>query len=164
MKIFVSYRRQDSARWSGRIVDALSSRYGPGQVFSDIANISPGVDFRSHIEDAVSNADAVLAVIGPHWLDATYRDEGRRRIDDAQDLVRGQLWTAIRLQKVLVPVLVGGAVMPTADMLPGEIASLAERQYVSLDDVTWNQDISRLTKLLDRTATSRWARLLRWKR
>lgn len=164
MRIFISYRRQDSAGWSGRLFDSLSSRYGTEQVFLDIANIAAGTEFLSHAESAVLRSDAVLVVIGPGWLTATYREDSRRRIDDPTDLVRTELRTAIRLQKFMVPVLVGDAVMPDAAMLPPEIAPLAELNCVSLGDATWNQDIAQLTKLLDeKQRASRWTRWLPWK-
>jgi hypothetical protein len=150
MKVFISYRRQDSAAWAGRLFDALSSRYGTQQIFLDAANVRVGEDWRRYIEDALAASDAVLAVIGPHWLEAGYRDEGSRRIDDRDDLVRSQLRTALELNKMLVPVLVGGATMPTRDMLPTDIQSLARYQSASLGDTTWNEDVGRLTTVLDR--------------
>jgi hypothetical protein len=161
--IFISYRRQDSAAWSGRLFDALSSRYGAGHVFLDIANITPGADFLSHIGDAVLRSDAVLVVIGPDWVQAEYR-EGSRRLDDPQDLVRSVLRTALGLRKPLVPVLVGGAAMPMAAGLPDDIASLAGLQGLPLRDPTWNEDIARLITLLEGRATPRWTRWLPWRR
>ena len=72
MKIFVSYRRQDSAPYTGRLSEALAARYGPKSVFLDFSNISPGEDFRTHVEAAVSQSDVVLAVIGPGgWMPGT---------------------------------------------------------------------------------------------
>ena len=149
MRVFISYRRQDSAAWASRLFDALSSRYGPREIFLDAANISVGLDWRHYIEDAIAKSDAVLAVIGPHWLDAGYRDQVRRRIDDPDDLVRSQLRAAIELKKTLVPVLVGGATMPSPDMLPDDIRSLANHEGASLRDTTWNEDIARLTTVLE---------------
>jgi hypothetical protein len=164
VKLFISYRRQDSAAWTGRLFDVLTSRYGTESVFLDFANIAPGLDFRRHITDAVSNCDAFLVVVGPRWLEASYREDGRRRIDDPNDFVRIELSTALQLQKPMVPVLVGGATMPTAVMLPDELRSLASLQSIPLGDATWNQDIGRVTSLLDRKAPSRWTRWLPWKR
>jgi hypothetical protein len=163
-KIYISYRRQDSAGWSGRLFDVLASRYGTERIFLDIATIPPGVDFVSHTESAVSRSSVVLVVIGPQWLTAAYREGNLRRIDDPDDLVRNELRTAIKLQKLLVPVLVGGASMPTVEMLPADIASLATYGSVSLADASWNRDIATLTALLDRDATSHWTRWRPWKR
>ncbi len=35
-KIFISYRRSDSAAHAGRIYDRLEGRFGQGQVFMDV--------------------------------------------------------------------------------------------------------------------------------
>ena len=69
-KLFISYRRGDSADVTGRIYDRLEARFGRESVFIDVDTIPPGVDFREHIERAVGQADVVLVVIGPDWLAA----------------------------------------------------------------------------------------------
>ena len=70
-KIIVSYRRSDSAAITGRIFDRLIDRYGEELVFMDIDRIPFGTDFRHHIQDALRDADILLAVIGPGWLGKT---------------------------------------------------------------------------------------------
>lgn len=69
---------------------SLAVRYGGSRIFTDFNNIRPGVDFRDHVEEALSQSDVVLAVIGPGWLYAGDRD-GKRRMDDPEDLVRSEL-------------------------------------------------------------------------
>ncbi len=44
-KIFISYRRDDSAGHAGRLYDRLVDRFGQGQVFMDVDAIRPGLDF-----------------------------------------------------------------------------------------------------------------------
>lgn len=163
MKIFVSYRRQDSAPYTGRLSEALAARYGPKSVFLDFSNISPGEDFRTHVEAAVSQSDVVLAVIGPGWLDAGYRD-GERRLDDPNDAVRSELRTALALGKIVVPVLVGGAQVPPTNSLPNDIAALVNIAAVSVGHSTWNSDFSLLTRRLDGQAGSQWTKWLPWRR
>ncbi len=41
-KIFISYRRNDSAAHTGRIYDRLEGHFGQGQVFMDVDTIKPG--------------------------------------------------------------------------------------------------------------------------
>jgi len=43
--IFISYRRDDTAPYAGRIYDRLTAHFGAGQVFMDIDHIEPGEDF-----------------------------------------------------------------------------------------------------------------------
>ena len=52
-KIFLSYRRDDSAAAAERIYDHLHAHFGPDAVFRDIDNIRFGVDFREHIDAAL---------------------------------------------------------------------------------------------------------------
>jgi hypothetical protein len=45
----------------------------------DIDAIEPGLDFVEVIEQAVGSCDALIALIGKHWLTIT-DDAGRRRL------------------------------------------------------------------------------------
>jgi hypothetical protein len=49
----ISYRRDDPMDITGRIFDRLSSRYGRENVFRDIDNIPPGLDFRQQIRASI---------------------------------------------------------------------------------------------------------------
>ena len=64
-RVFLSYRREDSAGHAGRLADHLLDRFGAGAVFMDVESIEAGVDFTQAIERAISDSDAVLVVIGP---------------------------------------------------------------------------------------------------
>ncbi len=52
-RIFISYRRNDSASNAGRIYDHLINHFGQGQVFMDVDTIRPGVDFVEVVQGAV---------------------------------------------------------------------------------------------------------------
>jgi hypothetical protein len=87
-KLFISYRRDDSADITGWLHDHLQGHFGDGTIFLDIDNIPFDMDFRQSIGEAVNQCDVVLAVIGEHWLDARYGDgpeQGCRRLDDPHD-------------------------------------------------------------------------------
>jgi hypothetical protein len=92
-KIFLSYRRQDTAGIAGRIYDRLRARFGSDAVFMDIDTIPFGVDFREHIDAAVGQCDVALAVIGPRW---SGQNKTSRRIDDAKDFVRIEIESALQ--------------------------------------------------------------------
>ena len=78
-KIFLSYRRKDSAAMAGRIYDRLCAHFGCDAVFMDIDAIPFGVDFRQHIDAAVGQCEVVLAVIGTKWIEES---DAHRRLDD----------------------------------------------------------------------------------
>src|SRR5579863_7412016 len=85
--IFISYRREETASYAGRLYDLLTDRLGEGQIFMDVDSILPGVDFTEAIERAVGSCRILLAVVGRNWS-AAADQEGRRRIDDPHDFVR----------------------------------------------------------------------------
>ena len=87
MRLFLSYRRADSAGHTGRLSDALAVRVGADHVFQDVETMTAGVDFVASIAAALDECDAVLAVIGPTWSTASTPD-GSLRLHDPDDVVR----------------------------------------------------------------------------
>ena len=147
-KIIVSYRRSDSAAITGRIFDRLIDRYGEELVFMDIDRIPFGTDFRHHIQDALRDADVLLAVVGPAWLGKT--PDGRSRIQDEADPVRVEIETALRQGLTVIPVLVDNAPMPGAADLPESIRDFA---YINAAPIDVGRDfrahMERLTRSID---------------
>lgn len=153
--IFISYRRDDSSGWAGRLFRDLVERYGRDQVFMDIDTLRPGTDYVESLHEAVSTCDAVLALIGPRWTTVTDAS-GNRRLDNPKDLVTLEIATAlVRPGTPVVPVLVGNARMPSADNLPGPLKDLARRQYFELSEGRWDFDVDTLTKRLEPVITPR---------
>jgi hypothetical protein len=68
-KIFISYRRDDSAGTAGRLHDRLAERFGQKNLFFDVDNVPVGTDFVEYLGEQVANCDIFLCAIGPHWLD-----------------------------------------------------------------------------------------------
>jgi len=145
--IFISYRREDSQGWVGRLARALQESFPQAGVFYDIATIRPGEDAVAAIDDALSSCQAVLAIIGPRWLSAQTA-EGQRRIDDPVDFVRLEIERALVRPVRVVPVLFGGAAMPKASDLPESLRPLARRQAHEISDKRWDYDCDLLLKSL----------------
>jgi hypothetical protein len=147
-KVFICYRRQDSAPYAGRIYDAMVAKFGLENVFMDL-DLDPGVDFVERIKRVVSGCVALIVVIGPQW--AELRDEdGGRRIEDPEDFVRLEVETGLHRDDVLlVPALVGGARMPRREDLPPELQTLARRNALELSEGRWRYDVGRLLDVLD---------------
>jgi ABC-type amino acid transport substrate-binding protein len=149
-RIFISYRREDSAYPAGWLFDRLADSYGKGQIFKDVDNIEPGEDFVERITAAVGSCDVLLALIGPQWL--TIADErGRRRLDSGDDFVRLEIEAALTRKVLVIPILVGGASMPDADQLPPSLAKLVRRQALELSPNRFEFDTGRLLKVVDKT-------------
>lgn len=148
IRIFLSYRRDDSAGFAGRLADGLEAAFGPGSVFRDVDDLRPGEDFVQAIASQLRDVDAVLVMIGPRWLAAG--TDGVRRLDNPHDFVRQEIETALASGKPLIPLLVGGAAMPPEADLPNAIAGLARRQALVLTDGGWRSDVQRLLAELRR--------------
>jgi formylglycine-generating enzyme required for sulfatase activity len=142
--IFISYRRVDSSDVTGRIYDRLVTAFDRNSVFKDVDSIPFGVDFREHLDQAVSQCQVCLVVVGRTWLEA--QDEaGRRRLDSTQDFVRIEIESALKRKIPVIPVLVGGASMPGPEQLPPSLEPLAYRNGAQVrSDPDFHRDMDRL--------------------
>jgi hypothetical protein len=148
-RVFISYRREETAYPAGWLYDRLANRYG-GEVFKDVDSIQLGDDFVEVITRAVGSCDVLLALIGDQWLTITDQ-HGRRRLDDPDDFVRLEIEAALTRNVRVIPILVEGARLPRADELPPSLARLVRRQALELSPARFDFDTSRLLKVLDKT-------------
>ena len=148
-RIFISYRREDTAYPAAWLFDRLEARFGAERVFKDVDSIDPGDDFVERIRGAVGSCDVLLALIGEEWLSAT-DDEGRRRLDNPEDFVRIEIEAALARNVRVVPVLVDGAPLPEAETLPPSLAPLVRRQALELSPQRFDFDTNRLLDTLEK--------------
>ena len=147
--IFISYRRDDTEGYAGRLFQDLCERFGRDSVFMDVASIEPGRDFRRVIEQQVASCGVLLAIIGKAWL--TVADtQSRRRLDDPHDFVRLETASALKRDIPVIPVLVQQAEMPRAEQLPDDLKDLAFRNSVELTHARWDSDVELLIAALRR--------------
>ncbi len=147
--IFISYRREDSAPYAGRLCDRLAARFGAEQVFMDVDDIPPGADFSAHIGATVGSCDALIAVIGKNWLNAR-NDAGQLRLSDPNDYVSLEIALALQRGILVIPVLVGGAAMPKPEELRGDLKPLSTRNALTLNDAEFQRDTEILVQALDK--------------
>lgn len=146
-KIFINYRRGDDAGHTGRLFDRLQDVFPPEQLFLDVDNIAPGLDFVRVLNERVADCDIVLAVIGKGWLDS--RDAaGNRRLEDPDDFVRIEITSALNQGKRVIPVLVGEAQMPRPEDLPEALQPLTRRNAVRLTHERFRADTQGLIKAI----------------
>ena len=161
-KIFISYRRTDSAAYAGRLFDRLRKHYGDAEVFMDLEGIEPGAEFGKVIGDKARAAEVLIALIGKDWVTSTHPD-GSRRLDDPNDLVVREIETGLTANVRVIPVLAGKASMPMRQELPDRIAALAERNAIELSDQRFHADVDRLIQVIDRSVPGARPRgRLRW--
>lgn len=114
-KVYLSYRREDSATISGRIYDWLIQHMPKGDVFFDV-DMEYGINFVERIRETISQCRAILVVIGPQWFNKHGEPSLYVRMEVEQALDKG-------IQ--VIPVLVGDATMPTQEQLPPTLRRLS---------------------------------------
>jgi formylglycine-generating enzyme required for sulfatase activity len=148
-KIFISYRRDDSASDSGRIDDKLAPHYGRANVFKDVDTIPLGVDFRQVLTTEVAKCDVMLVVIGRQWV-SVIDERGKRRLDNPSDFVRIEVEAALARNIPVIPVLMQNVPMPQERNLPASLAPLAFRNSIAIrSDPYFHQDMDLLIRRLD---------------
>jgi hypothetical protein len=152
-QIFISYRRDDSAGFAGRLYDRLHDRLPQNKIFIDVDSINPGIDFVEAIEKSVGACDVLIAVIGKHWL-ISADEEGRRRLDNPKDFVRTEIATALKRGIRVIPVLVEGASIPRDNDLPDDLKALARRQALGVSHDRFRADADRLVGAVEQALES----------
>ncbi len=155
--LFISYRRDDSAAYAGRICDRLTSLIGGRRVFMDVDAIQPGQNFEQAIESTLASCSHVLVVIGPRWHEILQT----RAQAPGRDYVVHEIAAALSKKKTVVPVFVGGATSAMLTGLPTELSDLPFRQAVELHDSSFSDDCTRLATKL-RLMRPVWKRPVAW--
>jgi hypothetical protein len=144
-QIFINYRRDDASHAAGRLYDRLSAHF---ETFMDV-DMDLGIDFVETIEKSVGSSDVLIAVIGKRWLTSS-DEEGRRRLDNPEDLVRLEIATALKRGIRVIPVLVEGALMPRSDQLPDDLKALVRRNALEVSHISFRADTERMIAEVER--------------
>jgi hypothetical protein len=146
-KVFISYRREDSAGYAGRIHDRLELEFGRDNLFMDVDSIPLGLNFVKILRGEVAKCGVLLAVMGPKWCDVCDED-GNRRLDNSKDFVRIEIATALQRDIPVIPILLDGAKVPKADRLPKELGELGERNGFEVGHASFHIDMDVLIRKL----------------
>ena len=136
-RVYLSYSREDGEQIAQRIADRL------GEQFEVVGHAST-----AEAESAVMAADVLVAVIGARWTDIMRQ----RRLDGSPDAVSAELVTALRRGVLVIPVLVGGAGMPSRSELPEPLAELAGKRAVIVGTDSFTSDSFQLMSEIERRA------------
>lgn len=146
-QVFLSYR-SDDAQFAVNFFDQeLSRQFGPDAVFLDSRSIDLGADWEKVMLAALSHSDAVLVIIGPHWLSAT-DDDGHRLIDNPRDFVRREVELGLRLGKQVIPVHLERRHRLDREALPESLRELADKQSAIVQFRNREPDLARLASRL----------------
>lgn len=147
INIFISYRKDDS-KWNTQILyDRLAQFFPPKSLFKDFNTIKAGENYRTSIDNALKKCNVLLVVMGKNWLNITGTD-GRRRLDNPEDLVRIEIATALKRNIRVIPVLFDNTLIPAFTELPEDLQPLCLRQGVSVDETNFDYDIRHLAEAI----------------
>lgn len=134
-EIFINYRTGDGEQAATTIERDLSRRFGEGLVFRASKSIKPGQSFPDELLTGVRRCSALLAVMGPGWLDTPdSRRPDRRALDNENDWVRKEILEAFSCALPVIPVLVGRLTgRLDSSRLPRPLARLAYLQSMRFD-------------------------------
>lgn len=142
MDVFISYRREDTQDFAGRLADRLRMVSGIGAVFVDVDGVRAGEDFHKRTHDAMAQCGVCLVVLGRAWRGE--RTGQQPRIFDEEDLVRGEIRAALTSTCRVIPVLVNDAVMPGIKDIPGDLQRLVTLNAVFVRHVAFDRDLDHL--------------------
>ena len=143
-KIFISYRRDDSAANALSICQYLEHEFGRKNVFIDV-DMRAGAKFPRVLEQRLAECKVMLVLIGPHWINA-HDDQGQRRLEHPEDWVRVEIAEALKRAITVIPVRVNGAELPRRTMLPEDIQGLLDHQAVSVTTSGFRNEMAGLVR------------------
>jgi len=141
--VFISYRRGDQG-WAGRLNETLERKFDG---FFD-AGIEPGDDWQERLEEELADCRVFLLVVGPEWV----KEPNLRRLGEEDDWVRKEVTAALEMgdRVRIVPLLVGSAAWPAAELLPAELGDLGRFQQLALpQDPRWAGGVADLVGKLN---------------
>jgi hypothetical protein len=150
-RIFISYRRDDSAGHAGRVFDRLKAEFGADNLFMDVDATPLGVNFVKYLGEQVGKCDVLLAIIGPAWLTVKH-DDGSRRLDNPNDLVRVEIAAALARDIPVIPILLEGTRVPKSEVLPKDLQDLSQRHGLDVRHASFHADMDKLVRGLNRGA------------
>ncbi|PJF29063.1 MAG: hypothetical protein CUN52_10290 [Phototrophicales bacterium] len=153
VRIFISYRRDDSEGETGRLHDHLcNGHFSEDDLFLDVEDVGTGVNFKDAVDRAINQCTVMLVMIGTNW-EASVDAKGARRLDNPDDMVRHEIRSAIEQQKQIIPILVRGAKMPKVGQLPDDIQALAYQNAIEVRHAHFKHDVEGLVGVLRQALT-----------
>lgn len=140
--IFISYRRADSRKVAIRLYKAIARHHGVPKPFLDEVGIQAGQEFPEVLATKLNNSSALVALIGPQW--ASLRDTRGRRLHLKHDYVAQEIERALDRGILILPVLVGGALIPRRSDLQKKLHPLLKRQFLDMSQLTFAECVKTL--------------------
>jgi hypothetical protein len=155
-KIFISYRRAETAGHAQNLHHRLASWFDDGDLFFDAEHMESGRDFPQRLANELDIAAVVLVLIGPTWVEEINRRASQPAVDFVRQEVEHALQRLHRGDDVrVIPVLLGGATMPSAESFSpalkdalGPLCRIDTHAFVQGKQDDWDYQFVRLRELL----------------
>jgi hypothetical protein len=151
-RVFISYRRADTAQAASWLFNRMTEHFGQHQVVKDVDPAPYGGNLAHATGAAVATCDVLVLMIGPHWMAVT--GEG---LHDPDDYVRLAVEAALARGILVLPVTVDGARMPMHGELPPSLASMAGQPAFAVGTASFDADSAQLLRILDQSIAERQA-------
>jgi formylglycine-generating enzyme required for sulfatase activity len=150
--IFISYRRTDANALVARLAKDLRSEFGEEFVFRDKQRLPGSQDWPQDIQDQASACQVMLVAIGKTWQTVLAESgdyKGFPRLFDPQDWVRREISLGLKDNRLVVPVLLEDAEMPTATWLKlVELEGLSKKHTQQLRTDDYETDLGKLIAII----------------
>ncbi|MCH6159156.1 TIR domain-containing protein [Streptomyces marispadix] len=145
-EVFINYRTNDGDQAAATIALELNQRFGDGTAFRASESIKPSQSYPDSLLAGLHACGALLALIGPGWLEAPDRQHpGRRALENEDDWVRKEILGAFARGLPVIPVLLGRHMERLdASALPRPLARLAYAQSLRYDPQQAPTDLARI--------------------
>jgi hypothetical protein len=143
-KIFISYRREDSAANALGIGQYLEREFGRKNVFIDV-DMRAGTNFPKVLEERLAECKVMLVLIGPNWL-AAKDESSRSRLEHPNDWVRLEIASALKHNIAIIPVRINGTELPEQSKLPEDIRGLLNYQAVAVSHSGFRNEMASLVR------------------
>lgn len=157
-KLFLSYRREDSAGDARSIYGVLKEQFGDHNVFFDVQSISAGERFEDVLRRRLAESAVFIPVVGKQWLN----ELNSRLNDGAPDYVRMEVEAALERDVVIIPVLLSrdgrSPRVPMPDELPSAMRGLFAHQTHTVSHERFERDVADLAAVVRQQITERLSR------
>jgi pterin-4a-carbinolamine dehydratase len=147
-RVFLSYRRSDSAHQAIALKIVLEQKLPDVSVFVDTESVNPVERWPDRLTAALDRSSAMVALIGPNWR---FGPDGTDRFADSKDWVLQELAYALEHKvDAIVPVFFDLSTTTTTYRdLPPSVIGIGPIQGLELRlDGHWSQDVDRLASVV----------------